>query len=236
MKGDLKMKRVFICVLFIVLCASLFAREDGNESTNKTKLELTSNSRMLRIGQTAIVQLKITGQPVADIIYDLDTSLKPEPEFTCSFPVKASVKGEMYIGPYSLSFNGEELVSNSLLIKVFPEWDGEYGTFFRVDCNEINLGQSIELVMETWSKEKNNINIFANHMPESATVVSQGVNNQLTIINNEQNHYYKSSWLITPKSAGYFLITEDFFRDFPEGINPPEFIINVKETKNEGEI
>ena len=200
---------------------------------------MTSSSRVVRLGQNVTVNLKIIDQSVENIFYDLDSTLKTrfgEPEFVYSFSVEPTAAGDFYLGPYSLSFRGKPLISNSLTIKVLPEWDGIYGTFFRVDCNEIMLGESIELVVETWSEDQKIPLIEYDRSKTNANVTGQINGSQLKMINTKVYYYRKLSWIITPESAGYFLITEDFFKSIPEGVTPPEIIVNVKEKENEGEI
>jgi hypothetical protein len=41
--------------------------------------------------------------------------------------------------------------------------------------------------------------------------------------------YSKTSWFITPKKAGAFRVTKEFFRDFPEDIAAPDLTVLVKE-------
>lgn len=226
------MKRNFIFVILVMLCTNLFAEE--NEKGKSLGLVLTSDSRSLRIGQSTTVKLKITGRDIARIINDVN-NVTPlynnEPEFVYQFLFKSSVEGDCKMGPYSLSFNGINLVSNSLIIKVLPEWKGDYGTFFRTDCNEIMLGESFELVMETWSNEMSKANISMQSKTELASIVSGMSTTQISNKNKEENHYSKKSWAITPKSAGDFMITKELFREFPDEINPPLLKVHVKENK-----
>ncbi len=229
MKKELIMKRIFTLIFLCVLCTALFAKED--EMGKSLGLELTADSRTLRIGQAVTVKLKITGQDIARIITDVNNITflyNSKPEFLYQFSFRPPVEGDCKMGPYSLSFNGKNLVSNQLTIKVLPEWNGSFGTFFRTDCNEIKLGDSFELVMETWSKERTKADISLQHKTELASIVSSVSTSQISAKNNEEQYYLKKSWLITPKSAGDFLITKDLFREFPDDIKPPQLTVHVK--------
>ena len=222
------MKRVITLFLLVVLCTAFYvdkSEEDG------LSLELTSNMRSPRVGQRVTIELKIVGQAIANIIKDMN-DIEPiyqkEPEFVHQFSFQPQKDSDFFLGPYSLSFNGVYLQSNSLLIKVLPEWDGGLGTFFRVDCNEVYLGESFELVMETWSGEHTNINISVLPNPELALIEFGVSGSQTSIKDGEKSYYIHRRWIITPKSRGEFLITKDFFRDFPEDIEQPLLKVQVK--------
>ncbi len=223
------MKRVITLFLLVVFSTAFYAEK--SEEENGLSLELTSNMRSPRVGQTVTIKLKIIGQAIADIIRDMndvEPIYQKEPEFVCQFSFQTKKGGDLILGPYSLSFNGEYLESNSLILKVLPEWDGGYSTIFRVDCNEIYLGESFELVMETWSNEDKNINISLLPNPELALVEFGVLGSQTSIKDGEKSYYIHRRWIITPKSRGEFLITKDFFRDFPEDIEPPLLKVQVK--------
>ena len=222
------MKRVITLFLLVVLCTAFYvdkSEEDG------LSLELTSNMRSPRVGQRVTIELKIVGQAIANIIKDMN-DIEPiyqkEPEFVHQFSFQPQKEGDLILGPYSLSFNTVNLESNPLIIKVLPEWDGGLSTIFRVDCNEIYLGESFELVMETWSGEHTNINISVLPNPELALIEFGVSGSQTSIKDGEKSYYIHRRWIITPKSRGEFLITKDFFRDFPEDIEQPLLKVQVK--------
>lgn len=224
------MKRIITILLLVVFCAALSA--EGNEKEKGLTLELNSNTRSLRIGQGAGIQLKIVGQAITEIVKDTNDIksivFNKKPAFVYQFSYQPTKKGNYILGPYSLSFNGVNLISNSLIIKVLPEWVGGLGTIFRTDCNEINLGESFELVMETWSKERKNFDISALFNPELAVIESAISRSQTNIKNLEESHYFSKSWFITPKSRGEFLITKELFKEFPDDIEPPQLKVQVK--------
>src|SRR4030042_1096893 len=155
------MKRL-ITILLLMVFGTAFSSEE-NDKDNNLSLELTSNMRTLRVEQSATIELKITGQAIAEIIKNTNniksTIFNKKPEFVYQFIVQPQKQGDCILGPYSLSFNGVHLQSNALTIKVLPEWKGGFSTLFRVDCNEIDLGGSFELVMEPWPKERPKLNI-----------------------------------------------------------------------------
>ncbi len=222
------MKRVITLFLLVVLSTAFYVEKSEEDGLS---LELMSNVRAPRVGQRVIIELKIIGQAIAGIITDTNDieSISPnKPEFVYKYLLQPKNEGDTVLGPYSLSFNGEYLESNSLILKVLPEWDGGYGTIFRVDCNEIYLGESFELVMETWSDKymNNNISVLSN--PELATIEARFSGSQTSIKDGETSYYFYQNWIITPKSRGEFLITKDFFRDFPDDIEPPQLKVHVK--------
>lgn len=224
------MKRVTIIFLLVMFCIATSADENVKETN--LSLELTSKTHTLRVGHGATVELKIAGQAITEIIKDMN-NIKPsifnkKPEFIYKFTFLSAKEGDYSLGPYSLLFNGVKLESNSLTFKVLPEWDGDLGTIFRVDCNEIYLGESFELVMETWSKEHTKFNISASYNPEHASIETGVFRNKTSIKNSEERNYCSKSWIITPKSAGDFYITKEFFKEFPDGIEPPQLKVLVK--------
>lgn len=222
------MKQVIMFFLLVVFCTVSYPEKNEEDGLC---LELKSNMRSLRLGQSVTVELKIIGQAIAEIIKNtnvIEPIYQKKPEFLHQFSIQPQKEGDCILGPYSLSFNGTNLESNSLTLKVLPEWDGGLGTIFRVDCNEIYLGESFELVMETWSKESTEFNISAIYNPELASIESGITRNKISIKNSEESHYFSKSWIITPKSRGDFFITKEFFREFPDDVEPPQLKIQVK--------
>ena len=221
------MKRIITLFLLLIFCITLFA--EGTEKEKSVNLELTSDSRTLRVGQRASIKLKISGQAVKEITKDVNNIVTDKnPAFIYQFSFQPSRTGDYKFGPYSLSFDGVNLESNSLKIKALPEWNGDYGTFFRIDCNEINFGESFELVMEIWSKEPLKSEVFELFKPLEAIINAGVIRSQVLTKNGEKSYYFMKSWYITPRGRGEFIITKSFFRQFPDNTKLPLLKVLVK--------
>jgi len=120
-------------------------------------LLLECNVRSLRIGERARLELKILGRDLAKItegIEGLKQDTRGPPSFVHRFDFRPEKAGRFVFGPYSLSLNGQELTSNSLSIEVLPDEKKAHGTYFRVNNEEIVLGDAFEFVIETWCQER----------------------------------------------------------------------------------
>jgi hypothetical protein len=218
-----------IIFLLAFFCFVSCANEKKKEIS--LSLEPTSKTRTLRVGQSIAVELKIVGPYIGDITKNLEglyfTPLNA-PKFVHEFHYKPQKKGDFILGPYSLTFNGKPLTSNSISIKVLPEWDGNHCTLFRVDRDEISLGENIEFVMETWSQKRKRIKIIRAPDNEFTSIQTGYTRSSMHIKNGQETHYAMKSWIITPKSKGEFLISKDLFREFPDEIELPQPKIHVK--------
>jgi len=213
---------------FLVM-VTLMSKASAAESN--LRLELESSVRSLRLGQSTKLKIKVIGSGVYEITEKtegIEADNMRAGAFVYEFEFKPQRLGTFSFGPYALSMNGQKMNSNRVTINVLPQWDGTYGTFFRVDTNSIVLGENIELVAETWSKiyDRNFISLdrketFVTQQGRS-NISSRHSGNGGTVV------YNCNSWFITPKQAGEFKISRDIFRRLPEDIKPPDFIIMVK--------
>ncbi len=192
------MKQIVALFLLAVFCTTISAEETVKEKN--LKLELATDLHSLRVGQSASIELKIAGDAINEIIKDannVEPFLNPNtPEFVYKFSFQPQKEGEYKLGPYSLSFNGADLKSNSLKIKVLPEWNGKYGVFFRTDCNEIDYGNSFELVMEIWSKEPLKSEVFELFKPMICIIYTGVTKKEVITRNGEKCYYFMKSWNI----------------------------------------
>jgi hypothetical protein len=197
------------------------------------RLELESDARTLRVGQDATLKMRIAGAGVGRLVEGSEgvvPDVSNGAAFVYEFKVKPRREGPFVFGPYQISFNGQALTSNTVSIQVLPPWNGVYGTFFRVDSNSITLGQSVELVMETWS-EKLDPNSYGLRGSEETFLTGPGSYlSSMTVNGSISACWRQSRWLITPKKAGEFRITKDLFRNFPANVTPPDIAITVRES------
>ena len=165
------MKKTIITLLMLTI-ALLHA--DASESD--LRLELESSIRTVRLGQSTKLKLKIIGSGVYEITEGtegIEADNMKAGAFVYELEFKPQRNGSFKFGPYSLSVNGQKLTSNQIEINVLPQWDGNYGTFFRVDRDSIVLGEDVELVVETWSKAYDRKSIFLDRS-ESFVTTSGG--------------------------------------------------------------
>jgi hypothetical protein len=131
------MKATWAALVLLLGTSSVPAWAEGSDP----KLELESGLRTLRLGQETTLKMRIAGAPISRLT-EASEGVVPENSrvgaFVYEFRFKPQREGKFTFGPYQLSFNGRNLTSNSLSIYVLPPWDGTYGTFFRVDSNNIN--------------------------------------------------------------------------------------------------
>jgi hypothetical protein len=195
------------------------------------KLELESSVRTSRVGLETTLRLRIVG-PGIDRITERSEDLSPKSPagsaFVYELKFKPQREGHFTFGPYQVSFDGRELTSNFVSIFVLPPWDGTHGTFFRVDSNDIILGGSLELVMETWSATFAPKHCIFKR-DETFTVTPGDSFMFSTASNKDTWVHVRSAWFITPKKPGPFRITRDLFQSFPEEVVPPDITVMVRE-------
>ena len=198
-------------------------------------MELNSPVKTLRIGQSARLNLNISGRGVYEITSateGINTNSATQSSFTHNFSFKPQTTGNHTLGPYTVSLNGQKLTSNQIEIYVLPEYNGDNGTFFRVDRNSITLGEPVELVMETWANERTPFKHIFIKQSQSFSSQSGGTLSTIKSSSNKiTSHYWKISWLIYPTESGDFQITKDLFQELPEDIEAPNFTIKVEEKK-----
>lgn len=195
------------------------------------KLELESSVRTLRLGQKTTLRLRIAGAGVRRLTEHsegIDSSNSKVSSFVYEFGFEPQREGPFTFGPYLLSFNTQPLTSNPLSIFVLPRWDGRYGTFFRIDSNSVTLGESIELVMETWSTQYEVRRCLLKREEAFTYTIGESTTSAVTSGKDTQV-YSRLSWFITPKQPGEFKITRDLFESFPEGVTAPNLTVTVKE-------
>lgn len=194
------------------------------------RLELESSVRTVRLGQETTLRLRIIGPGIGRITEKSEGISPKNPAvgaFTQELAFKPPREGNFTFGPYRLSFNGRELTSNRVSIFVLPAWDGTYGTFFRTDSNSITRGESIEFVMETWSKRYEPKLCVLKR--DAAFTATQGESIMSSMASDNSTWVYtRTVWFVTPKEAGDFRLTRDAFLSLPEAVEPPDITVTVK--------
>ena len=219
----------------LTILATLIALTCAHADESSLRLELESPVKTLRLGQSKKLKLKISGSDVHQITESsegIDINHMRAGTFVYEFNFKPQRKGIFTFGPYSVEFNGQKLTSNQIKIDVLPQWEGTYGTCFRVDTNSIELGESIEFVMETWSKDRGGyISISLNRDESFSSSMGGGMSSSSFSSDDGTVSYRTRSWSVTPKTAGEFRITKELFKEFPDNIQAPDITVQVKETK-----
>lgn len=208
----------------------VLAARAADEAGADLKLELESERRSVRVGDSVGISLRIVGPGLRKMLRNADglpLDGFQDDAFVYHFRVRPAREGVFAVGPYSLLFNGQSLQSNGASLTVLPEWEGRCGTFFRVDRSTISLGESFELVAETWSKDA--------ALPPLSLKSDGRFNTDRSFTMNAQQveerrwtTYACWSWEITPTEAGDFLIDGSLFRDLPETVEPPKLVVHVQ--------
>ena len=219
-------------IILSLFIATFVLASSGDGDSSQLRLELTSPDGELRLGQSTSLELKIIGGAIHDIIRDsegIDPQITGLGAFVYRFRIEPQREGSFDFGPYSLSVNGRHLVSNEVSIRVLPPWDGVTGTFFRVDKDVIVQGEDFRLTAETWSEDYKRLSLGLvrddSFSGKSGRSSFQRVSGQAGTVT-----YEKRTWLITPKNPGEFPVSEDLFKEFPEDLKPPDFIVTVEES------
>jgi hypothetical protein len=213
---------------FLIMSVGVLSAKDEEKDL---QLKLETSAKTLRLGQSTNLQLKITGPEISEITKNtegFEANLVNRSSFINKFRFKPQREGKFTFGPYSISVNGQKLNSNVLEIFVLPQWDGEYGTFFRVNKESIVLGEEIELVVETWSQDSQSITIFPDRN-ESYSVRFGVSSSHSTSAGETRINCNSRTFFITPTQSGVFNISREMFSGFPEDIDPPNIHVEVKE-------
>ncbi len=236
------MNRILVTLFALVVALSPSC---ASRRQDDIRLEITSNARTLRIMDSTNVQMRIVGPAVRKMIrdckeivsidsFDESGDFFKEPDFLFEFSFEPEKLGANTIGPYTLSFNGHELTSNEISIQVLPRWEGKLGTFFRVDRDTITLGEDVEFVMETWSRERYDYNYTPKYEGGFHCYFESSSHREALEDSDGSIHYARELWHIIPENAGQFRITKDTFARFPDNVDPPNLTVMVKQPAQPG--
>ena len=198
----------------------------ANAADSGLSFRLEADLTTLRLGQDEQLKLILVGQGVDQIIAGTEGLNYPETgpgSFTRTLEFKPQREGSFTFGPYTVTINGQKLTSNTLHIEVLPRWDGTFGTFFRVDKSQIGLGESFQLVIETWKKEQD-------HTPFPGLRRDAGFARSLGTSRyggSASSSYERVVWIITPRKPGAFKINSALFEKFPADVDPPDLTVEV---------
>jgi hypothetical protein len=219
------------CVVVMIAILSVGAAPAWPQEAG-LRLEVETALRTLRVGQETTLKLRIVGTEIARLLPPSEgvvTDTATPGAFVYEFKFRPPREGPFTFGPYQLSFNGRSLTSNAVSMRVLPPWNGTYGTFFRVDSNSITLGESIELVAESWSEKPDVRAAVLKGNSDAFTLSSPSVQSLLTMNNGVSASWRQCRWLLTPKKAGAFRITQDSFQSLPPDVTAPDLAITVRE-------
>ena len=220
------MKRFGVMGLLFLFLATVHA---GVPVEPPYRLDLESLSQRVREGESIRLRLAVAGRGVLSVVQATPGIMheKEEPRFVYDFEVLAVAPGIQTFGPYTLSINGHLLSSNRVVVNVLPKNQIEkLGTFFRVNKTNITLGDEILFTVETWdtSFRRNPIHFIKNdafdvHPGDTSLESHPGPHGMVV--------HKKQVWVLIPHKAGDFRISRDLFDQFPDGIDPPNILIQV---------
>ena len=141
---------------FMLICSACLLTAHTVLGSGLT-LKVSSGIKTARIGKRIDLTLKMTGSVITNIVDappGAEVENRGERAFCYNVSFAPKTEGACTFGPYSLSLNGQSVTSEAVTIHVLPKWNGETGTFFRIDRDKIILGEDIELVAETWGQNR----------------------------------------------------------------------------------
>lgn len=210
-----------------LVLAGIFATAEGEKLT----LHLESKAKSIRLGESTQLKLRLAGTDIDTITSGFakrEGALNTKSEFVHSSTFRPEKQGAHTFGPFSMSINGTKVNSNTVTIQVLPEWNGEFGTFFRVHASEIELGDEIELVVETWSEGQSSPSLSLKWDKAYSQRIG-GTAFRTNSDNGKMTRMASKRYFITPKEAGTFTISEELFQKVPDGIAVPRINVTVSE-------
>ncbi len=201
-----------------------------------TVFNVDTDVRTVRLGDKVDVRLKVIGDAVDSVVGGTDGAKLHSRDgegFHARYTFVPQQEGECSFGPYTLSFNGQTLTSQTVKIHVLPKWTGEDGSYFRIDRPRIVLGESIELVQETWRRKRRNDSTSRLRIMRATNDYDCSLGrsfHSMTISHvnvTTTNCYDRQTWFLKPRKPGVFRITRQIFESWPEDIIPPDFSVTV---------
>ena len=221
----------------IAICIITMLRVSTASASTGVTFTVESRVKTVRVGDHISLTLKLQGSDLTNIINRAAAGaefLNPGTgvfQYKCDFTAKK--EGACVFGPYMVSFNGQTLTSQPLTVRILPKWNGEYGTFFRIDRNKVILGEEVELVQETWSQKRMEYSTTHARMKRLNIDYENAFGpslNSFSVSQGVTNCYDRQTWLLKPKKSGVFKITKDLFDSLPDGVTPPDFAVTVEES------
>lgn len=223
----------------ILTCVNLLLTTSVVLGNTGLVFSVDTDIRTVRLGDQVTLTFQLTGDALTNIVSSTENAQLNSWDgegLHSRYTFVPQKEGECRFGPYTISFNGETFSSKPLIVQVLPKWNGEYGTFFRIDHNTLALGDRIEFVQEIWSpkrledvnpqiKLKSANNDYEISIGRSATSFSLSFDKT----GRQTNFYHRNTWFIQPKRSGVFKINADLFKSLPDGVKPPDFSVTVKE-------
>ena len=203
-----------------------------------------TDTKTVRLGESLRLTLKLTGDAASKIVSSTEgatLNFSDGDGFHSNYTFSPKQEGDCTFGPYTLDFNGHRYTSKPLVVRVLPKWNGEFGSFFRVDRNKIELGEEIELVQEMWTQKgfgpqtsrvrtRKATNDYECSSPSSQSRCSFSIKVQDGHPTTNSTYSVRQAWRIKPMKTGIFKITKDLFEAWPDDVTPPDFAVTVEQT------
>jgi hypothetical protein len=213
----------------VVVMAALAVGSAGRAADTNLSLKLEGPTDILRVKQEAKLKLKIVGKGIGTMVKGAEGADQDEISvrtFTGEVVFTPKQEGAQTLGPYTVTVNGQKLVSNSLAIRVLPAWDGKFGTMFVVDKPKAVVGEELQLIIETRSDHQVTA-LFAFRGGADFVMGSTSSSSSTSISGGESVYCVKQIYTITPSRAGDLKINKDSFSKFPDGVAPPNITVEV---------
>lgn len=154
--------------------------------------------------------------------------------FQTSVYFRPKEEGFSEVGPLSIRVAGQTLTSNTVEIRVFPDWeDGEQGYRFQLSHEEVRVDQPFEFVVRSRMYGDNAKDFYFNAKNDlpGMNVRGRGSSSSSGRENGERVRKREQRFIITPTEPGEIVLTPEFFREVPEGFEMPELIVDVLEAE-----
>jgi hypothetical protein len=218
-----------LLVLFLALLRAslLVASQDAAAEDNPLVLRLEATQNATTLDDPVECRLVISGAEVSSITASLPDGIAQHrapypnhPAFVYAFDFKPSKVGTTTLGPFRLVFQGRELVSNSLEIRVLPAPENPNALRLFASSSSIRLGDSFDLTIVQHGKVSGRIpnpKLKGAKLAGARSFVVQGTEESKTVV----------VYRVTPTVAGTVVVNAASFGELPQGVTVPELRVEV---------
>lgn len=214
----------------IILSVFLIANSLAQGDELSLELRPPRPSEIIRVPSNMIYQLILTTPAIKDRTEKPPGPITLDPEHAIWGHVgnyRVTKPGPATLGPFSLRWHEKILTSKPTHFIALSEWDGVYTTILRAKHEEIDLGDTLYIYLESWSEvpkeQKPDLQrseayeiVSKTHRGSSGTTRSRPVNYQAVIFEIRPNH------------EGPLHITADDIEHLEKDLNLTPLVIDVK--------
>ena len=158
------------------------------------------------------------------------------PAMILSMSFSPKEPGFEQFGPFELPIGERTLVSNTIEVQVFPDWEpGEVGFRWQLSDEEVRVGQAFGLTVRQRvvgeKPETQYLQLAQRYRRSDAPlqITGGGSNSSSGSLNDERFRTTRQTFTITPTQPGEVHLTRELFENLPEDVEIPELIVDVLE-------